>query len=63
MPTLIFHGPDDTVAPWGPSRRLAERRRDLVTLHAVRNAPHGAMWNVDPGTYEEAMRRFLTPLM
>ena len=22
-PTLIFHGPDDTVAPWGPSRRLA----------------------------------------
>ncbi|MGW0164977.1 alpha/beta hydrolase family protein [Streptomyces sp. NPDC003343] len=63
VPTLIFHGPDDTVAPWGPSRRLAERRRDLVTLHTVRNAPHGAMWNVDPGTYEEAMRRFLTPLM
>jgi pimeloyl-ACP methyl ester carboxylesterase len=63
VPVLIFHGPDDTVAPWGPSRRLAESRRDLVTLHTVRNAAHGAMWNVDPGAYEEAMRRFLTPLM
>jgi len=63
VPVLIFHGPDDTIAPWGPSRRLAERRGDLVTLHTVRNAPHGAMWNADPGAYEEAMRRFLTPLM
>ncbi|MGW9027859.1 alpha/beta hydrolase family protein [Streptomyces sp. NPDC055722] len=63
VPVLIFHGPGDTVAPWGPSRRLAERRGDLVTLQTVRNASHGAMWNVDPGAYEEAMRRFLTPLM
>ncbi|GAA3800424.1 alpha/beta hydrolase family protein [Streptomyces chiangmaiensis] len=63
VPALVFHGPDDTVAPWGPSRRLAERRRDLVTLQTVRNAPHGAMWNVDPEAYEEAMRRFLIPLM
>ena len=59
----IFHGPDDTVAPWGPSRRLAARRPDRVTLHTVRHAPHGAMWNADPNAYEEALRRFLTPLM
>ncbi|MFE9094921.1 alpha/beta hydrolase family protein [Streptomyces sp. NPDC007264] len=63
VPVLIFHGPGDTVAPWGPSRRLAQRRPDLVTLHTVQDAPHGAMWNADPAAYEEAMRRFLTPLM
>jgi len=63
MPVLIFHGPDDTIAPWEPSRRLAQQRADLVTLNTVPNAPHGAMWNPDPEAYEEALRRFLTPLM
>ncbi|MGP4049080.1 alpha/beta hydrolase [Streptomyces sp. 2A115] len=63
VPVLVLHGPDDTVAPWGLSRRLAERRPDLVSLHTVRDAPHGAMWNADPAGYEEALRRFLTPLM
>ncbi|MEV2248507.1 hypothetical protein [Streptomyces sp. NPDC049970] len=63
VPTLVLHGPDDTVAPWQPSRELAARRPDLVTLHSVPQAPHGAMWNADPAGYEEALRRFLTPLM
>ncbi|MGC5567425.1 alpha/beta hydrolase [Streptomyces sp. FR-108] len=63
VPTLLLHGPDDTVAPWGLSRRLADHRPDLVTLHTVHDAPHGAMWNADPAGYEEALRRFLTPLM
>ncbi|MFF3857627.1 alpha/beta hydrolase family protein [Streptomyces sp. NPDC002209] len=63
VPVLIFHGPDDTLAPWEPSRRLAAARPDLVTLKTVREAPHGAMWNADPAGYEEALRRFLTPLM
>ncbi|NGO14893.1 hypothetical protein G5C60_46725 [Streptomyces sp. HC44] len=63
VPVLVLHGPDDTVAPWAHSRRLADRRPDLVTLHTVRNAPHGAMWNADPTRYEEALRRFLIPLM
>ncbi|MFD7836636.1 alpha/beta hydrolase [Streptomyces sp. NPDC059761] len=63
VPVLIFHGPDDTLAPWEPSRRLAAARPDLVTLRTVREAPHGAMWNADPAGYEEALRRFLTPLM
>ncbi|QFQ96351.1 alpha/beta fold hydrolase [Streptomyces phaeolivaceus] len=61
-PTLVFHGPDDTVAPWDPSRRLAARRPDRVTLRTVPHAPHGAMWNADPEAYEESLRRFLTPL-
>lgn len=63
VPVLIFHGPDDTLAPWEPSRRLAAARPDLVTLRPVREAGHGAMWNADPAGYEEALRRFLTPLM
>ncbi|MCX4694053.1 S9 family peptidase [Streptomyces sp. NBC_01408] len=63
MPVLIFHGPDDALAPWEPSRRLAAARPDLVTLHTVREAGHGAMWNADPAGYEETLRRFLTPLM
>lgn len=63
VPTLIVHGPDDTIAPWALSRRLAAARTDLIALHAVAHAPHGAMWNADPTGYEEALRRFLTPLM
>ncbi|MFE3326233.1 alpha/beta hydrolase [Streptomyces sp. NPDC059176] len=63
VPTLVFHGPGDTLAPWGPSRELAERRPDLVTLQTVPDAPHAAMWNADPAHYEEALRRFLTPLV
>lgn len=63
VPTLIFHGPGDTIAPWTASRRLAAARPDLVGLHTVRNAPHGAMWNAAPDAYEETLRRFLTPLM
>ncbi|NGO46345.1 alpha/beta fold hydrolase [Streptomyces ureilyticus] len=63
VPVLVLHGPDDAVAPWAHSRRFADRRPDLVTLHTVRNAPHGGMWNADPAGYEEALRRFLTPLM
>ncbi|MGA5137727.1 alpha/beta hydrolase [Streptomyces azureus] len=63
VPALVFHGPDDTVAPWQLSRRLADARPDMVALRTVGNAPHGAMWNADPQGYEEALRRFLTPLM
>lgn len=62
VPALVLHGPDDTVAPWQLSRRLADARPDAV-LRTVGNAPHGAMWNADPKAYEEALRRFLTPLM
>ncbi|MDX3851489.1 alpha/beta hydrolase [Streptomyces sp. AK02-01A] len=63
VPTLICHGPDDTLASWDSSRELAARRADLISLHAVAHAPHAAMWNADPTGYEEALRRFLTPLL
>lgn len=63
VPTLVFHGPDDTIAPWDRSQQLAALRPDLVTLTTVGNAPHASMWNADPVRYEEALRRFLTPLV
>lgn len=63
VPTLLVHGPDDTLAPWAASRELAALRDDLVILHTVPGAPHAAMWNVGPAGYEETLRRFLTPLM
>ncbi|MFI2372994.1 alpha/beta hydrolase [Streptomyces sp. NPDC018833] len=63
VPMLLFHGPDDTIASWEHSRRLAADRPALATLHTVPGAPHAAMWNADPMAYEEALRRFLTPLM
>jgi pimeloyl-ACP methyl ester carboxylesterase len=63
VPALVFHGPDDTLAPWAASRELAARHPDLVVLHTVLGAQHGAMWNADPAGYEETLRRFLTPLM
>ncbi|MCX3064135.1 alpha/beta hydrolase [Streptomyces beihaiensis] len=63
VPTLILHGPDDEIAPWDLSRRLAALRPGIVSLHTVADAPHNAMWNADPDGYEEALRRFLTPLM
>ena len=62
VPTLLVHGPDDALAPWESSLRLADRLPTLVSLHTVRGAPHGACWNADPAGYEEALRRFLVPL-
>ncbi|MFF7386782.1 alpha/beta fold hydrolase [Streptomyces griseoluteus] len=63
VPTLIIHGPDDQVAPWADSRRLAARQPGLISLHPVPKAPHAAMWNTDPTPYEDLLRRFLTPLL
>ncbi|MEU3194161.1 alpha/beta fold hydrolase [Streptomyces sp. NPDC006992] len=63
VPTLVLHGPDDTVAPVDSSRALAARRPRLISLREIPDAPHAAMWNADPHGYEEALRRFITPLI
>jgi pimeloyl-ACP methyl ester carboxylesterase len=63
VPTLVVHGPGDAFASWDATRAFAERRQDVVAVHAVPGAPHAAMWNADPEAYEETLRRFLTPLM
>ncbi|MFE9426117.1 alpha/beta hydrolase [Kitasatospora sp. NPDC006697] len=62
-PTLLLASPQDAVAPFGAADRLAHRRSDLVSLHTVPGAGHGALWNADPAGYEETLRRFLTPIL
>ncbi|MGF1428907.1 alpha/beta hydrolase family protein [Kitasatospora sp. LaBMicrA B282] len=62
-PTLLLHSPQDTVAPFADARRLADRRPDLVSLRPIPGAAHAALWNADAHAYEEALRRFLTPLL
>ncbi|MFI6350894.1 alpha/beta hydrolase family protein [Streptomyces sp. NPDC050560] len=63
LPTLVIHGPGDHIAPFGPSRRFAERPGALTGLHTVYDAAHAAMWNAAPERYEETLRRFLVPLL
>ncbi|MEU4211954.1 prolyl oligopeptidase family serine peptidase [Streptomyces sp. NPDC026206] len=63
VPTLVVHGTDDTLAPLAHSRELVAGRPELITLRTVRGAGHAGSWNADPQGYEEALRRFLTPLM
>ena len=63
VPVLLLHSVDDTVAPVGPSRRLAQRRDDLVLYEEFTEAEHEALWNADSHRYEETLRRFLTPLL
>ncbi|WP_419993858.1 alpha/beta hydrolase [Streptomyces boninensis] len=63
VPTLVIHGPGDTVADWAGSRALVAGSPDLATLHPVAGGRHAALWNVDPAAYEETLRRFLTPLL
>ncbi len=63
VPAFVAHGPGDTLAPWRATREFAGRRPELVTLHTVPDAEHQAMWNADPESYEEALRRFLTSVV
>ena len=62
-PVLLMHSPDDSVAPVGPARRLAELRDDLVWYREFPGAEHEALWNTDPAGYEDTLRRFITPLL
>jgi pimeloyl-ACP methyl ester carboxylesterase len=63
VPALLLHSPTDEVSPWESAARLARRREELVSLQAVPGAAHAALWNADPDTYTEALRRWLTPLL
>lgn len=59
VPTLVFHGADDTRVPVDVSRRLQAAAPDQVELVVVEEAGHVASWNVDPGRYERILGGFL----
>ncbi|MEE1930615.1 alpha/beta hydrolase [Streptomyces sp. TRM 70351] len=63
VPTLILHGPGDTIASYDASCTYAAGRPDLVGVREVRHGRHAGSWNADPVGCEEALRRFLTPLV
>ncbi len=62
-PTLILHSDDDDFVPIGPSIRLAEKKRQLVSLVRFQHARHTREWNVDPERFESAIVTWLHMLL
>lgn len=62
LPILILHSDDDGYVPSTPSRRLAERRPDIVTLVPFTVARHTKLWNYDPAAFNAAILAWLTGL-
>ncbi|HSM01402.1 MAG TPA: alpha/beta hydrolase [Acidimicrobiia bacterium] len=62
IPVLVFHGAEDAYAPIGVSRTYADVLGDRATLVVVEGAGHGEAWNLDPDSYESALREFLEDL-
>ncbi|MBX0298500.1 alpha/beta fold hydrolase [Cryobacterium sp. 1639] len=62
LPILILHSDDDGFVPSTPSRRLAERRPDIVTLVPFSVARHTKLWNYDPAAWNRAILTWLTEL-
>jgi uncharacterized protein len=60
VPTLLFHGEQDTTVPIQPARHLAAESAG-VTFVAVPRAGHTQGWNVDPTRYERRVASFLRP--
>ena len=62
VPVLLFQGAEDETVPVRTSEMLAESRPDVVTYLLFEGAPHVGAWNVDPETYEAAVREFVDPI-
>jgi pimeloyl-ACP methyl ester carboxylesterase len=62
VPVLALHSADDGVAPIRPVRALAAAHPERVILREFPDTEHTALWNARPQDYEDAVRRFLTPL-
>lgn len=59
LPILLFHGTDDEVVPIETSEDFAAELPNWVTYYAVPEAGHTQSWNVNPGLYEQRLKRFL----
>jgi len=59
VPTLLFHGVDDSLIPVAGSDAFAQARPEVVTYQRVNGANHTQEWNVDAQAYEQALEVFL----
>lgn len=59
MPILLFADDDDATVPTAAALEFAKARPDLVTLFRTKGGGHVGSWNVDPGRYEAALRKFV----
>lgn len=62
LPTLLFHGTLDTLAPISVSDTFAQSRPDLVVYHRMDGVDHTQSWNANPQAYEKALKAFLTQI-
>jgi len=62
LPTLLFHGTEDSVVPIEISEEYARALPEHVTYYHVPRAGHVESWNVDPAAYEARLRAFLADL-
>ncbi len=61
-PVLLLHSEDDGFVPPTGSRRLADRRPDMVTFVAFTEARHTKLWNYDPDRWNEEIAAWLAQL-
>ena len=59
LPTLFFHGKQDTFVPTYMSQLNYEACRSEKEIVLVENAAHAASYYEDPPAYEDKIRRFL----
>jgi pimeloyl-ACP methyl ester carboxylesterase len=52
-PVLLLHGPGDPSTPFHMSRKVADRRPDLVELVSFDSVGHSQEWNVDERLWEK----------
>lgn len=62
VPALVMHGTSDDLIPIGPSRELAARHPDLVTLVET-PTEHADAWAYDPDAYAAAVLGLLDRVM
>ena len=61
-PILLLHSDDDGFVPASGSRRLADRRPDIVTFVAFSEARHTKLWNYDPDRWNGEIAAWLAAL-
>jgi len=62
IPILLMHSDDDGYVPPTASRRLAERRPDIVTFVPFSVARHTKLWNYDEKRWTKAIADWLRAL-